>query len=117
MKRCFSLKRNKAFKRVYRAGKAQKCRSAVLLYTRGRHDSLRVGISVSKRLGNSVARNRIKRRLRAAIDCNFDRIAHGWNLVFIAREKAKDERFELLVSDVSGLLEKANLIAEPGAKR
>ena len=66
MKRCFSLKRNKQFRQVYRKGKSVGSRQLVLIYARSRADKVHVGFSVSKKLGNSVSRNRIKRRLREA---------------------------------------------------
>ena len=57
MKRCYSLKRNKEFRRVYRIGKTQKCRTLVLIYTKSCGPANRFGFSVSKKLGNSVIRN------------------------------------------------------------
>ena len=68
MKRCYSLKRNKEFRHVYRKGQSKATRQLVLVYARAgakqQKPPIRVGFSVSKKLGNSVVRNRVKRRLR-----------------------------------------------------
>ena len=66
MKRCFSLKRNKTFRYVYRKGKSVPSRMLVMIYNKSKTGMVKVGFSVSKRIGNSVTRNRIKRRLREA---------------------------------------------------
>ena len=70
LKRCFSLKRNKQFRQVYRKGKSVACRELVLIYAKNRSDMVHVGFSVGKKLGNSVVRNRVKRRLREAFRPN-----------------------------------------------
>ncbi len=60
--RNFSLGRNKHFQAVYRRGKRQGGRFLVLTYLKARE--LKVGFSVSSKVGNAVVRNRIRRMLR-----------------------------------------------------
>lgn len=60
--RNFSLGRNKHFQAVYRRGKRQGGRFLVLTYLKSKE--LKVGFSVSSKVGNAVARNRVRRMLR-----------------------------------------------------
>ena len=67
MNRSYSLKRHKEFRYTYARGRSQSASLFTLVYARSRNESVRVGFSVSKRVGNAVQRNRAKRRMRAAL--------------------------------------------------
>ena len=62
MQRAYRLRKNKQFQYVYPKGRSCASREIVLLYIRA--SRLQVGFSVSRKVGNSVMRNRVKRRLR-----------------------------------------------------
>lgn len=123
MKRCYSLKKNRDFQFTYRMGKSVGCRLCMLVYVRDRRKprasrknaptpvpNVRVGFSVSKKVGNSVQRNRVKRRLRAALDMFLPSLQPGYNLIFVARAAILDEPFPSLCAQVARLLEKAGLL-------
>ncbi len=110
MKRCFSLKRNKQFRQVYRKGKSISSRYCVLIYARSRSDIIHVGFSVSKKLGNSVARNRVKRRLREAFRPMISEALPGYDLIFIARDAVKEADFAAIQSTMRYLMRKAGLL-------
>jgi ribonuclease P protein component len=82
-------------------------------------DAARVGITVGRRVGNAVVRNRVKRRLREAIRSSFAKIHPGTDLVLIARPSAARAHYTDLASAVDSLLDRAakNTVTQaPGLK-
>ncbi|MDR0841766.1 MAG: ribonuclease P protein component [Christensenellaceae bacterium] len=112
MKRCYSLKRNKQFRYVYRRGKSVASHQLVMLYAGNRAGMVHVGFSVSKKLGNSVQRNRVKRRLREAFRPLIPELQPGYDIIFIARDAAKTAEFLTLCSTMRYLAHKAGLFVK-----
>lgn len=110
MKRCYSLKRNKEFRYVYRTGKTVTCRCLVLIYRKNKSGLLHIGLSVSKKNGNSVTRNLIKRRLRSALDRFIPELNPNYNLIVIARRPILDTSFEQIGDSFAYMFKKAGLI-------
>lgn len=116
LKRCYSLKRNKNFRRVYRKGKSTSTALLVLVYTRAREKKLHVGLSVSKKIGNSVMRNRVKRRLRESFTPLIPCLKSGYDIIFIAREPVVQAKFTDIEKAMRKLLRKAALLIEEEEK-
>ena len=110
MKRCYSLKRNKEFRRVYRQGKSAGSHILVLIHQSSRKPDVKIGLSVSKRIGSAVVRNRVKRRLREAVTPLLPEIAPGCRLIFIARSPILDASFKEIESTVRRLVRKVGLL-------
>ena len=72
----------------------------------------RFGFSISKRIGNAVERNRIKRRLREAIRLRMDSIKPGWDIVFIARRPIRKADYHEMDDACARLLRRAHLLVE-----
>ncbi|MEM7291149.1 MAG: ribonuclease P protein component [Pseudomonadota bacterium] len=69
----------------------------------------RIGLTVTKKNGNAVMRNRIKRRIRAAIICNgTDEMRAAHDYVFISKPNALNAPFDTLRSDARLLIEKSH---------
>ena len=107
MQRTYSLKKNAQFKYVHRRGHSSGSHEMVLLYVRA--NTLKVGFSVGKKLGCAVARNRVKRRLRAALVPLLPRMKPGL-YVFIARQPAAQAEFDKLCRSMQYLLRKQKLL-------
>ena len=103
MEKRYRLKKNRAFQYVYHRGHSVACRNLVLLLAPGRE--LKIGISVSKKVGNAVTRNRIKRRLRECFRPLLGDVKTGL-YVFVARPSAAEAAFRDLQRDVRYLLKK-----------
>ena len=110
MKRADSLKRKKEFRYTYRAGKSQSNRLCVLVFATNRAKEAKIGFSISKKIGNSVCRNRVKRRMREALTPVIPSICTGYNLIFIAREGIVDAPFDEIRSAMLALLRRAGLV-------
>lgn len=110
LRREYSLRRNKEFRYVYRRGKSVSDRNLVLIYVRTKTSHLKVGFSVSKKVGNSVQRNRIKRRMKEAFFSKLDIMSHKCLLVFVPRESARKLEYQDILVSVGSLLAKAGLM-------
>ncbi len=113
LQRKYSLKKNAQFKYVYRRGTSSGSKEMVLLYTRS--NTLKIGFSVGKKIGGAVVRNRVKRRLRAAVDPMIPRMKNGL-YIFIARNPATDADFTNLCRSVIYMLKKQNLLMQEAGK-
>ena len=71
------------------------------LQARDRHEDgpVRVGFTCSKKVGNAVERNRVRRRLREMVRLSPDAMRQGYDYVLIGRRAALDMPFERLVTD------------------
>jgi ribonuclease P protein component len=77
---------------------------------------LRLGVSVGKRFGPAVDRNRFKRRIREIVRRRLCRLAPGWDLVLDARSGARTAPFGDLESAVEGTLSRSGvLVAQRGS--
>ena len=81
MKRFPSIKKNSDFQNIYRNGKSYANRLLVMYVMRNGEESNQLGISVSKKVGNSVVRHHITRLLREIFRLNGDRLKTGLNSV------------------------------------
>ena len=93
MKRFESLKKNKDFIFVYNNGKSLANRYLVMYKKENYLSYNRVGISVSKKVGNSVIRHRVTRLIRESNRLHGDQIKTGYDIVVVARPSVKGKGF------------------------
>lgn len=111
MKRDHRLKKNKEFQAVFRARKSKANRQFVV-YHLDRQDghTFRFGLSVSKRVGNAVVRNRIKRRIREVIRELEPRLAKPKDYVIIARKPTADMDFHEIKSSLVHVFKRVGVL-------
>ena len=90
MKFSESLKKNKDFQSVYRNGKSFANKCLVMYIIPNELNKNRLGISVSKKVGNSVVRHHLTRLIRESYRLQEDMFNSGLDIVVIARNTAKD---------------------------
>lgn len=109
MKFSSSLKLNHIFRRLYHS--AGYANSYLVLYARKNHSAAnRVGVTVGKKLGGAVVRNRTRRRLREVYRLNEARFTPGWDIVVVARSRSVAADFSKLTTAYLSLAEKAGIL-------
>lgn len=93
MKYSESLKKTKDFQNVYRRGKSYANRYLVMYVLSNQTEGNRLGISVSKKVGNSVIRHHLTRLIRESYRLHEDMFNSGLDIVVIARGTARDASF------------------------
>jgi ribonuclease P protein component len=104
------LTKNKEFQSVYKRGQAYVGRFMVLYVLPGPKKETRVGFTVGKKIGGSVQRNYVRRRLKEAYRCLQPSIVIGYDIVLVARARALETKFDALKKELRQLLRKAKLL-------
>lgn len=109
MKFSSALKLNHIFRRLY--GTNGQANGYLVLYARrNRTQCNRVGITVGKKLGGAVVRNRVRRRLREVYRLNEAAFSPGWDIVVVARSRCINADFAKLTNAYLSLAEKAGIL-------
>lgn len=98
MKHSISLQKNRDFQFIYDYGNSYANKYLVMFVKPNNMEVNRVGISVSKKVGNSVIRHRIKRLIKESYRLHEDMFNSGLDIVVIARATAKDKNYEAIES-------------------
>ena len=106
-----SLKKNRDFQKVYASGKSKANKYLVMYILENDLDKNRLGISVSKKVGNSVVRHRLTRLIRESYRLNKDMFNSSLDIVVIARNTAKDKSFKEIESAFMHLSKLNNIIS------
>lgn len=88
-----SLRKNKDFQKVYRQGASYANRLLVMYVFNNATDRNRLGVSVSKKVGNSVVRHRVTRLIRESYRLNENCFQRGLDIVVVARVQAKEKSY------------------------
>ena len=106
-----SLKLNHIFRRLYSTGGHGN--GLIAMYVRRNREGInRVGVTVSKKLGKAVVRNRVRRRLREIYRLHESRFLPGWDIVVVARHRAITASFSDLTKAYLSLAQKSGILRE-----
>ncbi len=104
------LKKRREFLRAASRGKRAAKPGLVLQALAVPEPSLRLGFTVTKKIGNAVIRNRARRRLKEAVRLTLpDMGLSGWDLVLIGRDATAERPFPLLIEDLRAALRQAGV--------
>ena len=105
-----TLRKQSDFARVYKQGKSKGSRFAVILYRRNGLKITRTAFVSSKKVGNSVERNRSRRLMKAAYRAFEPDIKSGYDIVFVARAAIKGCKEPEVERQLKKTLESAGIL-------
>ena len=114
MQRKYSLRTSDEFKHVREAATPQQHQLCVVYAAPVNAEHVRVGLSVSKRFGSAVHRNRMRRRLRAVVRALLPVMSPHWEIVIIARNPAQTATYAQLQVAVDRCLRRSGVIGATG---
>lgn len=111
MNKKYRIKKNKEFQHIFKKGRSFANRQLVIYYMFvPKQTHFRVGISVGKRIGNAVIRNRIKRYIRESFINLQSDIKPNVNIIIVARQPTKELGYKEIKSSLLHLLRKQKLL-------
>jgi ribonuclease P protein component len=111
MKKTYRIKKNAEFQEIFKKGKSVANRQFVVYsFKRNDNENFKFGLSVSKKVGNSVTRNQIKRYLRQTLLELSDHIHKNVEFIIIARKPAATMDFTEIKSSMIHVLRLARIL-------
>ena len=110
MKRRYRVQKNQHFQEIRRNGQSYSNKLVVLCVLPNKLTYNRFGFSVSRRIGNAVTRNKVKRRLRETMRLRLEFIKPGYDIVLIARQSIRNATYQDMDIACARLLRRAHLL-------
>ncbi|MCL6585145.1 MAG: ribonuclease P protein component [Anoxybacillus sp.] len=118
MKKKYRIKKNKEFQQVFQQGKSMANRQFVVyVFDRPEQPFFRLGLSVSKKIGKAVVRNRVKRYIRQVFLELREQIAPGKDYVVIARIPTSEMNYAEVKKSLIHVLKKAGVLVNQPFQR
>jgi ribonuclease P protein component len=110
MRNINGLKKNSEFQRVYGKRKSY-ANSYLIMYIAPNHSEVsKIGISASKKIGNSIVRHHVSRLIREAYRLNKEQLAGGFDIVIVARPAAATAGFHEIQDSYVKLLGRHHIL-------
>lgn len=110
MKKKNIIKKSLDFDRIIRNNRSYVYKDYIVYMERNNSTEYKFGLSVGKKIGNAVIRNKIKRQLKSVIDKN--NYEKGFNCIIIVRKGLLDKSYQEKQKDLEELFKKLNIIKE-----
>ena len=105
----YRLRTRSDFAKAYSRGRSYVSDLVVVhVFFKGGHT--RIGFSVSKKVGNAVVRNRVKRQMREAFREMIPQVSDGYDVVVVARRKADGAKYSSISAAIGNLLRKSGIL-------
>jgi ribonuclease P protein component len=112
LKKQIRLRKRKEFNYIFKNGRSFATKTLVLTYLPTKLKNPKIGFSVSKKIGNAVIRNKVKRRLREAFKVYLPKINKKYNYIIVARKDIVNLSYAEIVKTLNYALKKTNLMSE-----
>ena len=99
------IRKKKDFLHLYKKGKRYRGKYFVLIYLSSELPCSRVAVVASKKLGNAVQRNKIKRWLRTLFRRNKELLSESFDMIFIPRREIHETTWQKLASEYTAALQ------------
>ena len=106
------LKKRKEFGYIYKHGSYSACKTLSVIYCSAYTKPIKIGFSVSAKIGNAVVRNKVKRQLRSIVSDIVDKLNKNNNYIFVARIGIENCDYFQIQKSVMYCLNKAGLLNE-----
>ena len=112
MKHTVALNRNGMFQRLYSKGTSSSDKNIVVYFLPNRQRKNRLGITVSKKTGTAVLRNRIKRLIKESYRLNEESIKTGYDIVIVARRNIINASYRDIAASLVKLTDKLGILVK-----
>ncbi|WFA08316.1 ribonuclease P protein component [Tissierella sp. Yu-01] len=110
MEKRYRLRKNLEFRKVYNNGKNFWNRNLVLYIRKNDLEETRLGLTITKKVGNAVVRNKIRRRLKEIYRLNLYRVKDGYDLIIIPKKNVVDISYKELESALIHILKISGML-------
>ena len=108
LSKSYRMKKNSQFDYIFKNGKSIKLNKLLIFYSKSKSSKPKVGIVVSKKIGNSVTRNHTKRLLREAIRNNLTHFNNSFNYIIVARQGIENCSYNQISENLLNLIKKTS---------
>ncbi|WHH57250.1 ribonuclease P protein component [Petroclostridium sp. X23] len=110
MQTTISLNENRTFKRIYAKGNSIANNLLVIYFIANGLNINRLGITVNKKIGKAVARNRVRRLIKESYRLKESTIKEGYDIIFVARVRSREASYREVSGAMHNLLKRVDLI-------